>query len=436
MTRQARPWSHRFIQWLPLLALTSFYVCAFLLSVAGPIAYVGYRPLELVPVLALFLASFCCSYWVGSSWRSFRQQAGSGCMGSLFKLSTLIAIISGVSSGALRIDWLNGNPLALSAGADRYAQLYSESSRGSGEFRTWWLLSELAYPFVIVSLSIGVYRFNALTGRWRAAVVWVLLATIMFQGVAAGKNKGLGDVAIVVAFLGALPALAQGRSAKLWIAGFGVACVALLMTIATRYGRLGVNLGNIAAVGHFGMVYTDGSFDAGSWLGEMEFALVQLSSYVTQGFYGLDRCMQLPFVWTQGLGNSYTLSYVFDQIGLVDMAFNHSYPVRAGSECDWGIDHWHTCIAWFAGDLTFEGAALFLGLCGAPYAMAWRGLQERNDLAAAPIFATLSIGLVFLPGNNQLLISPGGFLLLVLAFALWLPIGGLGRTREFPGRCN
>jgi hypothetical protein len=254
------------------------------------------------------------------------------------------------------------------------------------------------------------------------AIANAILLILTF-GIMAGKQKMIGDVAIVVGFVG-LAILVRQRRKLFTIALFGLtgcfSLAVLLGTIASRYSSLGINLSNINDKIHPLMHLKENSVLI-DWFGpELGFSLIQLSGYFTNGYYGLSLALTLPFQWTGFIGNSYSLMVIYNRFFGGEFLLSQTYPARVGEIYGWGASKWHSAFAWFASDFTFFGTILFFFLVSFIYGRLWRDIVRRNNPFAVPLYSYLSIGFIFIPANNQLVISPGGLLTLSLSFGLWI----------------
>jgi hypothetical protein len=151
------------------------------------------------------------------------------------------------------------------------------------------------------------------------------------------------------------------------------------------------------------------------------YGVAALMSYVTQGYYGLSLCLELPYLPTYGLGNAYyTASWANKYLGLNDISTDN-YPARANLQFGWDeFVRWDSIYPWLASDLTFPGTLLFMALIGRLLASAWRDMIWGRNPVAASVFCSLIITCIYIPANNQVLGFPRSAVAFFVTLAWWL----------------
>ncbi|NLU78830.1 hypothetical protein HCA58_10650 [Micromonospora sp. HNM0581] len=143
--------------------------------------------------------------------------------------------------------------------------------------------------------------------------------------------------------------------------------------------------------------------------------------YPTHGYLGLAHNLQVPFEWSNGLGNAPAATLLAEQQLGVDASDNPSYPERTENATGWPAQlYWATIYPWLASDLTFPGAALFMGLVGWFFARVWSEAFVARRVLPLLIFAQLWILIAYLPANNQLGMSPESVTGMITLLALYL----------------
>ena len=112
-------------------------------------------------------------------------------------------------------------------------------------------------------------------------------------------------------------------------------------------------------------------------------SVIMLTSYLVQGYHGLDLSFSEPFVWAYGAGHSQLFlgSIIHDAEG--HSALDLSYPSRVNEHEEWDrMGNWHSIYPWMASDLTFAGTLVFVFAVGFLYGLAWLDWSRcRNPLA-------------------------------------------------------
>jgi hypothetical protein len=283
----------------------------------------------------------------------------------------------------------------------------------------------LAGPLLSLMYPLGVLYWGLL-GRGAKGTLLLLLLLDALTWVASGANKGMADIVILLPFLiFARAAMFKGRVSwrKTIVAGMAVVVLAVGFFASFSKGQIG--RANNA-------VYNLYDYDAGIEADqhhimlrylpqEMRYGVAALMTYITQGYYGLSLCMELPYVPTYGLGNAYyTASWAGKYLGLHDISKN-TYPARSFEASGWNdFVRWNSIYPWLASDLTFPGAALFMLLCGRLLALSWRDMVWGRHPVAASVFSNLMLMCVYIPANNQVLGFPRSGIGFIISFIWWM----------------
>jgi hypothetical protein len=309
-----------------------------------------------------------------------------------------------------------------------------EVQRFTGQSTAVLLLSILGVlgmalaPLLVVywrQLSVGL-RVAGVTGLGMEAAFWIYV----------GTKKGLGDTAVMLAAgllivtVGARRRRAEERSTRrpaLLTAG----AIFLLFSLYMVYSQT-------ARANEFG---TPGIVQADPLMErvigpELSVGVATTVFYPTHGYLGLAYNLETPFEWSRGTGSSVTLTaYAKRFLGAAPEQYA-SYPERTEWRTGWPAwMHWATIYPWLASDLTFPGAALFMGLVGWLFAQTWFEAAYRRRVLSMLIFGQLCVLIAYIPANNQLgisLRSMTGVATLLAIYAASSLTRGAGRLRGSP----
>jgi hypothetical protein len=130
-----------------------------------------------------------------------------------------------------------------------------------------------------------------------------------------------------------------------------------------------------------------------------------LVHYPTHGYRGLAYNLETPFAWTMGRGSSRAVDSYWEQyIGTTVLA--DTYPLRTQERTGWqGLQSWATVYPWLASDLTFPGVVVVMAFIGRWTARMWIRSASFHDPLALMLFSQLVLFVIFIPANNQVLIS-------------------------------
>jgi hypothetical protein len=290
------------------------------------------------------------------------------------------------------------------------------------------VLSMALAPLLIVywrQLTIGP-RVAGLVGLAMEAAFWVYV----------GTKKGLGDTAVMlVAGLMIVTVAARRRRmtrpagparrarSPVLLVATGIVLLFSLYMVYNQTARA-------SHVGSAGIVRPDPVFE--SVVGyDISVGVATTVFYPTHGYLGLAYNLETPFEWSRGLGSSVTMtSYAKRFLGADPEAYP-SYPERTEWRTGWPAwMYWATIYPWLASDLTYPGAALFMGLVGWLLAHTWIEAAYTRRILSMLIFAQLCLLVAYVPANNQLgltLRSTAGVATLVAIYAGRLLLRGADR---------
>jgi len=136
---------------------------------------------------------------------------------------------------------------------------------------------------------------------------------------------------------------------------------------------------------------------------KISFGLNSFLWYFGHGYEGLGQCLELPFVWTYGIGHSRALMEYADQyLGWSWILDRHylwrNYKVTGRHP----LMYWPTALVWIAADVTFIGVFIVLFWIGRFTKRLWLEILERGNPISLALFIRLVILIIFLPMNMQI----------------------------------
>lgn len=333
------------------------------------------------------------------------------------------------SVGSSIYDWvtpsLSGQSVSLSTIGESYVEGYRGYERGSATINAAYLLTIVNQTIVTLTIVIGLSSLGRVKRGLRYAILFVLGSYVLTNLLYSGKQKYLGDA---VVFIGAilLVALAVRRTRiRLWmIASGGVALILILGVFAEiirqRYSASGIDPVNVMEKVHPLMTWDTNSVLFQVLGPKIGFAAGFFVSYFSNGLYGLSLSLSLPFDWSYGVGNSYSLGRIVEiAVDAPGAVLEHTYPYRVGEVYGWGFSKWHSAFAWIASDISFPGILALSPLAGFVYGRVWRQSVEGENPFAAPLFCYLSLGMIFVYANNQMVHTLAGVFVLAFLGIAW-----------------
>lgn len=411
----------------PLWALVSYIVLGVAISIYGPLEYLDYDQPLIVAYISGFLLLFIFGYVGGGASNlpvsfHFDESARRKIVHNIFVVSCVLSTLV-MSYELLNAALGKGLSLNILNSGSAYFDAYAGYVRNTGSYSLNFLIISIASVPLFITTIWGIYYFKEIATRYRLMVVYVIVLTIVIYTIGGGKQKQFGDLIIYFMAIwgmkmGADNRLRLGFIMKLF--GFALAGVAvLLLLLAVRYETIGIDANTLNKNIHE-MIYFKDDNIALQVLGDnVGFAVSMLSAYFGQGYYGLSLAMEQEFTWTAFAGSSYSVSVIANQLFGLPFMVEQSYPYLVGENTGWAETKWHSVFAWLASDLTFPGTLVFFGFVAFIYARAWKEAVVMRNPFAVLLFALLSIGMVYIPANNQLMHTPGGLFLLIVVSLLY-----------------
>ncbi|WP_060678265.1 hypothetical protein [Virgibacillus halodenitrificans] len=152
---------------------------------------------------------------------------------------------------------------------------------------------------------------------------------------------------------------------------------------------------------------------------EIQAGTIQLSSYITQGYYGLSLSMKEDFSWTYGVGSSIFVMKNIESLFDVDIE-SKTYPFKT---IKYGWDpyiKWSSIYSWLGSDITFLGVFVFITIIGYLFGLAINDLVNNRNFLAVPSLCQLSILIFYIPANNQVMQSGEAFFGFFMTITIWL----------------
>jgi len=417
------------IDFLPLKLIVAYVSLGVFLSIYGPVEYDGYDFFPVAVYMLAFLMLFSLAYLLAFHGSESVVSGDDICKARLLRvlfwvkvcilitfLVQLATLLAGVADGSLN--------LSLTGMGEAYFDAYADYERGTGDVSTQFLIQTLVYVPYLVTLILGVFYFKDLPFTYKCLVMAVYVLVFLLETVGHGKQKQFGDMLVFFALAQVLKVnLLNSRTrAKVMRRMFfiGVAGVmGLLFILSLRYTAIDVSISNVNAVSHELIAYSEDHLVFNIFGDAIGFPMAVFFGYLSQGYYGLSLAMQQPFEWTYFVGNSYSLTVLLNRYLDIPVDFHDTYPYRASLVTAWDDTKWSTVFAWFAGDFTFIGTLIFFMLVAYLYAKVWREAYRYSNPISIVLFAILTIALLYIPANNQLLHTPGSVIALFFFVGLW-----------------
>ena len=276
-------------------------------------------------------------------------------------------------------------------------------------------------PLLGLLLPLSVVYWRRL-GWWTRFSAVVAIGGDLSLWIATGRNKGIADLIFVLPWL---RLIGQQRHSRAFPSKKVVRTIAFLLAGGLLFAATFTWFVSSRDTQNIILPYDDGAqIEARLPLKSpnLQFAnsmIVGLTTYVSQGYYGLSLGLDEPFVPTWGLGNSMFLMSLAEKVtGNPDLHFN-TYPARIEKYGWEALRRFHTFYLWVASDLSFPGTIVIVYLLGRLLATCWvNALGDTNPLAVA-LLANLLIIFYYIPANNQIMQFPEQMTALWVTLVVW-----------------
>ncbi len=414
----------------PLKYFVSYIIITVIISFFGPAKYYRYDKLSIAVYMLAFIVFFTISYLLGVQYgnrikpykdlHNIERKAI-----KILKFCILLTFFISIWSF---FDYALKYGLSIRNLGQAYIDLYSGFERNSGRgYSALELITMFTGIFKQISIVLGLFYFKKLNIQWKILLFFSWGLLVFTSLILTGKQKILGDLIIYLLSVFLVTYKSNGiRINKkyykyIWGTVFLVGFLFIYIQ-KQRYSAAGITIFNYddKSTYHVSLNHGHTLFKIFGYEWGFPIAIL-LTNYLSGGYYGLSLCFQIPFVWTYGLGHSYSLSVIFNRFLDLPFYFLDGYVLRMEQKFGWpAMSKWHTIFPYLASDLTFIGAIIFFMYIAFIYSIAYvEALKYRNPVSLL-LFTTLNIMLVFIPANNQLMIGPEGYFAYLTILFVWI----------------
>lgn len=442
---------------LPIIVVEFYLFMTFILYVIGPVRWLIPSPGTLILFVAVSYLAFGAGYVLcarrhrrrlGQVWFS-RDGVGSfkGIPETVFTISAIFNIVALLVLASYFMGGISiGNILHP---GEAYFFRLTEFSAGRNvfvQFCSWfWAATYYFYP-------LGVLYWEQMNKSKKLLFVASLIVSIIYW-LNLGTMKGLGDLVICLVPLFILKKYVFGEDhsecslrrtvgRRMTVVVVSAAMLFLLTFSIITTDRQQSLRGErseptVVTSLTYPFITAEHSHTLSRVAGPVITGLViKLSHYMTHGYTGLAYAMQLPFVWTYGVGHSRTLSELMDTYLHTDVS-SRTYLARNEVVNGWPArELWSTVLVWLASDVSFYGVPVVMMLMGYLLGCCWIHCISTKNLHAKAAICQLFIFVFFVPANNQLVQSRQSLFGTVLLFALYVASLSRKRPREHQGGWN
>lgn len=411
---------------LPLNFHLLYIIFTLMVSFYGPKEYLNYNKLPVFLFMTVYLVFVIIGFRIGFYSKTIRLRPVTINYLKLLKLSIFISI----GLYMINMAYLYGQGrlsfslTTMGENYNRYYEYYGDKKETSLFTFEIIFLVLTALPKYI-SLALGFYFFDSLSKKTKYAFLSLLVLIIITQTFSSGNQKSLGDIVIFggVALLAKAIRMSKTQR-KTLIRRIIVVFFALFSVLSySQYTRLSSRNISYYEINQHMASYSSFNFDHAIFkifgleagLGISAF----ITGYLSNGYYGLSKMLEIPFEWTYFMGSSLGLSNIFERIFNIEI-FNRTYLYRMEILHNIpGKAHWHTVFPWFAGDFTFIGTLFLFLFFAYIYGKSWKEVYFYRNPISLLMFSLLTVMFIFVPANNQIFHGFDYLIISFITFYVW-----------------
>ena len=425
---------------VPLIVVQCYLLFSLLLLKLGPIEWKLENEFLFWVYICTYHVSFLLGYFIAVTLcKSFSISQASDAMtvNREFKILIWLAFIASLighrnlahTPSYLPVDFIKDLISGISDPAGRY--YYKLSPEAQQNFSGNKLVTAFFAFFAFARFSLLpfiVFYWNKLGFYQRlSGFLVVLLAPL--SGVSVGTNKPFFDFVFVLVLSTLIPILRTKRFYSLKIKKqIAWQIMVFLVLVATALGYF--KLTQDSRVGHLDYIESTsikGNISVSeivlncaqnSTLSGICATIILATGYLVQGYYGMSLALDEPFDSTFGLGSSHVLlRWSGDILGinLVDRTFQYKITSQWNS-----LGQWHSAYSQIANDVGFFGVSIIILLFAGVYGYVWKHYVLHNDFISLLLVILFSIGIAYIPANNQLLNNVELLFATVEIFFFWV----------------
>lgn len=310
-----------------------------------------------------------------------------------------------------------------------YFESYKHKVRFSNHSYSLNSLAIMFGPFFFaLAFLILLFYYRKITYIIRILIIAIVLIWSFSNIIVTGSQKSISLVVIYLLFFILIKLKLSIKRVLLIIVLCMVFFLALINVQESRYQKIGINYQNYNQ--HALYINSDGEkqnlvkVPKGRFNSNFDFFTDYfLFGYLYGGFYGLALSLNLEHSNCYLLCSSYSFSILVSKLGINSGKVVHDNDYRYKVERKYGYpaeSKWYTPFPDLASDFTYSGALLIILVFSYMFFNSIKNIEANNDFASILLASNLFIFFLFLPMNNQMLLSVPNFFLFVFSLLLFL----------------
>ncbi len=422
---------------LPAKIFNLYIMFTLSISIFGPMKYKNYNTTIVVIYILLFLVFFNAGVYLSKRYSFVLVRNRKKPTNIIYNRNTLdkrirkILVYSlNIALFALIVEFIGliqSGSIASFANISSNYYITNSSSMFEEGYSVTIIVRFMTGVFRNISLILFPFYWSSVDKRTQKKYWLFILLLVIVNLIGYGTQKFVGDLIIYTAVSLYAKSITSSKKynrkiVRLVICFFLIALSLFVVVQSQRYREIGITASNYG-------LRSDGNqyFDVdnivfrifGDNLG-LGLAIL-LTGYLSSGYYGLSLALQLPFKWSFGLGNSYFISKSMNLIlGFEDFYFRtylHGLTTTFNRD---GLRTWNTIFPWLASDFTFTGTLFIFMIIGFVWQKLLVEVVNYQNPISLLLYSTITLGLIYVPANNQLFNAIETFIPTVLIILMYV----------------
>lgn len=301
---------------------------------------------------------------------------------------------------------------------------------------------------VYAVIPLAVFRWSSLNFTMRLLLAGTILSAAIFS-LLRGTDQGTFDLGFVFAAslcvvtarnctkagrsIGSLLFTRRGVIAMVLVGVFAV--LALNVFIERKVQRYEGNVSNLC-IGEYYQICVNARHPLILEMNDRDrFAFGMITSYASQGYYGLARSLDRGFYSTFGIGHSSALTRLYEMVTGDTKLYEKSFTFRLRQDGWSDLYQWSSIYTWIANDIGFLLTLPFVGFLAWLWGGSWRDAVGGDNDAAGIAFCMLTQTFIYSPANFQLVLVADTYAALLVWLGIWF-YTTRGQGLRAPGRAT
>lgn len=282
-------------------------------------------------------------------------------------------------------------------------------------------LNTIFSPIIYSFFSYSILYFSKFSTPIKVGIITTFFLECL-SWVCIGTNKGITDIALFLLFMGLAlnPKMYRLNFKKIFVSIITI-CLILSFFINSMLSRFGISENsNLIDKIDFNVLgnplKTTGIYQEMN-IG-IKFALMQITSYLCQGYYTIALALKEPFTWSYGFGNSWIGLRMWEKLtnnSLVPMTYMGS--LERTHDINPNVA-WYSIYTWLASDFTFWGVPVIMFLIGYALGTSWLDTIYKRTIYSSVVLCLFAQMIFYFFANNQILSF--AFVPFIVSVFLWM----------------